>query len=158
MPNRTFTALSLLALLTFPTIALGAGSTADGFNGATLSVTATGTAAEQVSFEIPSTSITLDSKAVRPGGTFTVTVPVKNTTDRQINVVVTPTKNGAAATSLTITGPGTAIIEPGASSDIVFTFSFAETMTSDEAGQAVEVTFDVKATGTYDSGSGNTRF
>lgn len=148
-------ALSALLALTAP--ALAESSTQTDYNNASMSLTASGTFAEAVSFTIPSTTVTLDSQQVRPGNSFTVTIPVTNTTDREIRVkAVVSGQTGAGADHLTVTpGNDEQTIAPGTEAELTFTFTFDGSTDAAQAGKGVSVTFNVTATGVYEQSAGD---
>lgn len=156
---RHFTRLALLAALSLTGVSLATGSTSTDYNNATMSLTASGTAGTAVSFTVPSASISIPKEQVRPGASFRVTIPVTNTTDREITVSVMAVKSGDLSGKLTVTPvEDTATIAAGARGTLVYTFSFAEAVSGDQdiAGQSFAVTFDLSAVGTYDTAQDKT--
>ena len=102
-----------------------------GYGTAESSVTATGTYASAVSFTLPNGLLTIPKKQVRPGASFTVTIPVTNTTDRPITItagnVTAPDNVIVANTS------GPVPIAAGEEGYLIYSIDF----TDDEAEYAV---------------------
>jgi len=113
----------LIAALALSNAAFAVGSTSTGFGTATSSASASGTYASIVSFTIPTASLTIPSNQVRPGASFTVTIPVTNTTDRTITV--TPSAVTGGASNVTVSTPLAHDIATGASFSFVYTVTFA---------------------------------
>lgn len=156
---RHFTKLALLTALSLTCASLATGSTSTDYNNATMSLTASGTAGTAVGFTVPSASISIPGSQVRPGASFKVTIPVTNTTDREITVSVMAVKSGDLSGKLTVTPvKNTATIAAGAAGTLVYSFSFAEAVPGDQdiAGQSFAVTFDLSAVGTYDTAQDKT--
>lgn len=141
-------ALGFAALLTLSTPALAEVSTQTDYDNATMSLNADGTFSQAVSFSIPSTAITLSAGQIRPGNSFTVSVPVTNTTDRDIDVsVVNQAPTGTGAAHLTVSGVSTtATVKPGEVATLTFTLAFDSATDAAQAGQSIKVVFDVSAT------------
>lgn len=150
---RDFKSVALAALLALTTPALAATSEQTDYNSASMSLTANGTFAGVVSFTVPGTTVTLDSQQVRPGNSFTVTIPVTNTADREITVRATAgTPSGAGANHLTVTPTNAEeTVAVGGTAELTFTFTFDGSTDTAQAGQDVKVTFEVTATGVYET-------
>lgn len=149
MFNTRKSALVIAALLSLGAPALaGTSSTQTDYDNAALSLSADGTYAQAVSFSVPSTTVTLSAEQIRPGNSFTLTIPVTNTTDRDIDVsAVAKTPTGTGAANLTVSGVSTtATIKPGEDATLTFTLTFDNSTDAAQAGQTVQVVFDVSAT------------
>lgn len=149
MFNTRKSALVIAALLSLGAPALaGTSSTQTDYDNAALSLSADGTYAQAVSFSVPSTAITLTAQQIRPDNSFTVSIPVTNTTDRDIDVsVVNQAPTGTGAAHLTVSGVSTtANIKPGEVATLTFTLTFDSSTSAAQAGQTVSVVFDVSAT------------
>ena len=148
MFNAKKSALVIAALLSFAAPAFAVDSTQTDYDHAALSLSADGTYAQAVSFSVPSTAITLTAQQIRPGNSFTLSIPVTNTTDRDIDVsVVAKTPTGTGAANLTVSGVSTtATIKPGDDATLTFTLTFDNSTDAAQAGQTVQVVFDVRAT------------
>lgn len=141
-------ALGFAALLTLSAPALAEGSTQTDYDNAALELTVNGTHAQAVKFSVPSTKISLSAEQIRPGNSFTVSIPVTNTTDRDIDVSVTNgAPSGTGAAHLAVTGDiTTATIKPGEMATLTFTLAFDSSTSAAQAGQTVSVVFNVSAT------------
>lgn len=118
---RTLKTFALLTALTC-SAAFAVDSMPTGYGSANTTVTASGTYASAVSFTVPSASLNIPTPQVRPGASFTVTVPVTNTTDRSITVSAgTIGKPGNATVVPTV---GTASIASGATGNLMYTITF----------------------------------
>ena len=132
----------ILALST----AHAATSTSTGYGAATSAVAASGTYASAVSFTIPDTTLTIPGAQVRPGATFTVTIPVTNTTDRAISIEAGSITNGNTGLTV-IAGANCDTVAQGTVCNLEYTLTFA----NDSAGAAtlggtdVSVTFAINA-------------
>lgn len=150
---RQFKSFAVAAALILGSTSLAATSVSTSYDQATLQLAATGTAQEAVSFTVPRASITIPGAQVFPGNSFTVTIPVTNTSDRKVKVSVSGVTGGDLAGKLTIT-PTVDSVELIASSadNLVYTFTLADSVTGDEAiaGKAFTVTFDLVGTSVND--------
>ncbi|AXG98115.1 hypothetical protein DVJ83_01870 [Deinococcus wulumuqiensis] len=149
MFNARKSALVIAALLTLAAPALAqTSSNQTDYDNAILSLSAAGTYAKAVSFSVPSTTVTLKAEQIRPGNSFTLSIPVTNTTDRDIDVsAVAKTPTGTGAANLTVSGVSpTATIMPGEDATLTFTLTFDSSTDEAQAGQTVQVVFDVSAT------------
>lgn len=95
-----------------------------GFGSATSSVTATGTYASAVSFTLPSATLAIPTKQVRPGATFTVTIPVTNTTGRSITI--TPGLVTGLGDNITVTNPAPKVILANTAGNLVYEVAFED--------------------------------
>lgn len=133
---RHFKTVALFAALVAGSAFAVESSTPTGYGTATASVTATGTYASAVSFTLPNATLTIPTKQVRPGATFTVTIPVTNTTDRSITI--TP-GDVTAPGNVTVTNTsGPVAILAGDAGNLVYTVTFA-----DDAASYATLTGDV---------------
>lgn len=148
MFNAKKSALVIAALLSFAAPAFAVDSTQTDYDNASMSLSAEGTYSQAVSFSVPSTAITLTAQQIRPDNSFTVSIPVTNTTDRDIDVsVVNQAPTGTGAAHLTVSGVSTtANIKPGEVATLTFTLTFDSSTSAAQAGQTVSVVFDVSAT------------
>ncbi|MCD0157911.1 hypothetical protein [Deinococcus sp. 6GRE01] len=143
---RIFNMAALLTTILALSTANAAGSTSTGFGSATSTMTASGTYASAVSFTIPDTTLTIPKAQVRPGATFTVTIPVTNTTDRAITIEAGEITNGNTGLTI-IAGANCDTVAPGGLCNLEYTLTFA----NDSAGAAalggtdVSVTFAINA-------------
>lgn len=137
------------------TSALAVDSTQTDYDHAALSLSAQGTYAQAVSFSIPSTELTLSAEQVRPGNSFTVSIPVTNTTDRAIDVsAVAAAPTGTGASHLTVQAVSAqATLPAGQTTTLTFTLSFDASTEAAQAGQTVSVMFDVTAVAAADNTS-----
>ncbi|GAA4001638.1 hypothetical protein GCM10022631_10230 [Deinococcus rubellus] len=146
---RNFKNIALIAVLALTGSAFAVtSSTPTDYDNATLAVTATGATAQNVSFTVPSTSLTITTGYMRPSATYTVTVPVTNTTDRKITVSAVATPTGTGASLVTVTGGVTLTdLAPGADGVLTYTVNTsASASAADFAGKSVTITFDISAT------------
>lgn len=143
---RIFNMAALLTTILALSTANAAGSTSTGFGSATSNMTASGTYASAVSFTIPDTTLTIPKAQVRPGATFTVTIPVTNTTDRAITIEAGEITNGNTGLTI-IAGANCDTVAPGDPCNLVYTLTFANDSTGAAAlgGTAVSVTFAINA-------------
>lgn len=144
--------LALFTALLLTGTSFAATSTPTDYNTATMDLSASGQAGTAVSFTVPSTTVSIPSSQVRPGNSFTVTIPVSNPTDREIVVTVTDTKSGDLSGKLTVTAVNDSVtIAPGGTGNLVYTFAFDAAAPGDQtiAGQAFSVAFAMSAVGTY---------
>ncbi|GMA16533.1 hypothetical protein E5F05_13750 [Deinococcus metallilatus] len=145
-----FKALALVAAL-LTGGALAADSTSTDHNNATMTLTASGTASDAVKFTIAQTTLTIPAAQVRPGASFTVSVPVSNPTSRNIKVsgaAGTPS-GGAFSSKLTIApvNASNVAIAGGSSGTLSYTFTFAAAQAGDPVYTGnVSVTFTITAT------------
>ena len=157
---RQFKSFAVAAALILGSTSLAATSVSTSYDQATLQLTATGQAQEAVNFTVPSASITIPGAQVFPGNSFTVTIPVTNTSDRKIKVSVSGVTGGDLAGKLTIT-PNVDLVELIAGSDdnLVYTFTLADSVDGDQSieGKAFTVTFNLTGTSVND-GSENASF
>ncbi|GGR36012.1 hypothetical protein [Deinococcus ruber] len=147
---RTLKNIVLLSVLALSGSVFAATSTAVDYDHATLAVTASGTTAQNVSFTVPATAVTITSGYMRPSASYTISVPVSNTTDRKITVSAAPTVTGSGASLVTVSG-GTALTDLAAGSDGSLTYTVttsASASAADFAGKTVTITFDITATST----------
>jgi hypothetical protein len=148
---RKLKTMALLAVLALPGSAFAAVDSAPaGYDDATLAVTATGSTAQNVSFSVSSTAVTITPDFMRPSSTYTVTVPVTNTTNRKITVSATATPSGTGASLITVTGGAPLTdLAPGATGNLTYTvITSASASATDFAGKSVTITFDISATST----------
>lgn len=148
MFNAKKSALVIAALLSFAAPAFAVDSTQTNYDNASMSLSAAGTYAQAVSFSVPSPTVTLSAEQIRPGNSFTLSIPVTNTTDRDINVsAVAQAPSGTGAAHLKVSGVSTtATIKPGEDATLTFTLTFDNSTDAAQAGQTVSVVFDVSAT------------
>ncbi|ULH17468.1 hypothetical protein MF271_20645 (plasmid) [Deinococcus sp. KNUC1210] len=147
---RTLKNIVLLSVLALSGSVFAASSTAVDYDNATLAITATGTTAQNVSFTVPSTALTISSAYMRPSASYTVAVPVTNTTDRKITVSAAPTVSGSGTSLVTVSG-GTDLTDLAAGATGTFTYTVttsASASAEDFAGKSVIITFDISATST----------
>ena len=147
---RNLKNIALIAVLALTGTVSAASSTSSDYDNATLAVAATGVTAQNVSFTVPSTSVLISSTFMRPAATYTVTVPVTNTTDRLITVSAVPTVSGSGTALVTVTG-GTTLTDlaPGAEGVLTYTVTTsASASVSDFSGKSVTITFAISATST----------
>ena len=98
-----------------------------GYGTAESSVTATGTYASAVSFTLPNGLLTIPKKQVRPGASFTVTIPVTNTTDRPITVTAGPvTGTGVGSYVTVVIDEGEVTIAKDGTLSLAYTVTFDE--------------------------------
>ncbi|MFN4253263.1 hypothetical protein [Deinococcus sp.] len=121
---RIFNMAALLTTILALSTANAAGSTSTGFGSATSTMTASGTYASAVSFTIPDTTLTIPKAQVRPGATFTVTIPVTNTTDRAITIEAGSITNGNTGLTI-IAGTNCDTVAPGDLCNLEYTLTFA---------------------------------
>lgn len=136
------TALALGLLLSGAALAVESGT----YNRATMTVTAQGAYGEAVNFTIPSATIALDTKALKPGQLYTVSVPVTNTTDRPIRVsLITLVKTGEAADEATVDATTeTTDIEPGQVGNLIFTVQMSGSGGAGLAGKTLGVQYTIE--------------
>ena len=150
---RQFKSFTIAAALILGSTSLAATSVSTNYDQATLQLTATGQAQKAVNFTVPKASITIPGAQVFPGNSFTVTIPVTNTSDRDITVKVSSVTTGALGDKLTAeTTSDTVTIAPNGLGNLVYTFTRADSMAGDEAiaGKAFTVTFDLVGTSVND--------
>lgn len=152
---RNIKTLSLLTLLTLGTLAGAVTSTSNNYDSATVSGQATqvGSFGQAVSFDVSTGTVALNAgtmgETLKPGETYTVTIPVTNTTDRAItlslaNVAVTEGSASVAATTFSeaITLPA------GASGELTISVTLASA--SDVvASTSVSVSYSVNGAASY---------
>ncbi|WP_051517321.1 hypothetical protein [Deinococcus phoenicis] len=148
---RYFKTLALVTALMVGGGAFADDSTNTDHNNASMELTTSGTPLDAVKFTIAQTTLTIPAAQVRPGATFTVTVPVSNpTTNRKINVSgVESKKTGDLASKLTVTpvAASNVPITAGGKGDLTFTFKFADAVPGEAVYTGdVSVTFTVTAT------------
>ncbi len=121
---RNFKTLALITALTLSAAIAQSTSTSDGFGNAEATATASGAYASAVSFTLPTASLSIPSQQIRPGATFTITVPVTNTTDRAVNIsagdVVAPANADVEKTTASFNG-----VAPGATVKLIYTITFS---------------------------------
>lgn len=144
--------LLALALLTSGA-ALAETSTPVDYDHANLIVTATGNTAQAVSFTTPSSSLTIrgDNGYLRPGASYTVTVPVTNTTDRMIDVTTATSVSGSGTDLVTVTPVTSTLtaLAAGASGNLTYTVTVADaTDAAAFASKAVTITFTLSGSST----------
>jgi hypothetical protein len=147
---RNFKNVLLTAVLALSTGALAVSSNPVDYDHATLAVLATGSTAQNVSFSVPSTALTISTGFMRPATTYTVTVPVTNTTDRIITVSATSATSGTGASLVSVTPSGSPVdLAPGASGTLTFSVMTSTSLSAtDFAGKSVTLTFDISAVST----------
>ncbi|GAA5534689.1 hypothetical protein [Deinococcus aluminii] len=138
---------SLLAALILSSPALAVSSTPTDYNHATAEVSVTGSYGGGVSFTIDESQITLPVGQMKPGATYTVTIPVQNTSANSIDVTATSSVTDGATYVARVDGTGTnsATIAAGSSGNL----TFRVTLSSDAnvtAGTAVTIKFTVNGT------------
>lgn len=151
---------ALATALLLGSTSLAATSTPDSYDQATLQLAATGTAQEAVNFTVPKAEITIPGAQVFPGNSFTVTIPVTNTSDREIEVKVSSVTTGALGDKLTAeTANDTVTIAPAGTGNLVYTFTLADAVSGDQSieGKAFTVTFNLMGTSVNEE-SENTSF
>ncbi|MDO4264460.1 MAG: hypothetical protein Q4C67_09715, partial [Deinococcus sp.] len=89
------------------------------------------------------------------GNSFTVSIPVTNTTDRTIKLTATAgAPSGTGAAQLTVAPVNAeASVPAGQTTTLTFTLAFSSSMDAAQAGQTVAVVFDVAATAGDDNTS-----
>ncbi|GAA5512166.1 hypothetical protein Dcar01_00880 [Deinococcus carri] len=147
---RSLKTLALMTALMVSGGAYAADSTSTDHNNATMTLTTSGTASDAVKFSIAQTTLTIPAAQVRPGASFTVSVPVSNPTGRNIKVTgVAGTPTGAAfASKLTITGTNATNVAVGAGNNatLTYTFTFANAAAGDPIYSGnVSVSFTINA-------------
>ncbi|ADY25667.1 hypothetical protein Deipr_0500 [Deinococcus proteolyticus MRP] len=151
-----FKKITFAVLLAVFTSALADSSVSTDYDNASLSLTAAGTYAQAVSFSVPRTAITLSAAQIRPGNSFTVSIPVTNTTDREIDVAAVaaaPTGTGAAHLKVTAQS-ASATLPAGGQTNLTFLLSFDDSTDVSQGEQTVSVVFDVSATAAASNTSG----
>lgn len=144
---------AIVTVLLLGSTSLAVTSTSTNYDQATMQLTATGAAQEAVNFTVPSASITIPGAQVFPGNSFTVTIPVTNTSDRKIKVSVIGVTGGDLAGKLTITPDiSSAELEANSGDKLVYTFTLAKSVAGDQSieGKAFTVTFDLTGTSVND--------
>ncbi|MFC5847261.1 Hsp20/alpha crystallin family protein [Deinococcus petrolearius] len=154
MRQVKFFAIAAALLLGSTSLAATATSSSTSYDQATMQLEATGAAQEAVNFTVPNASITIPGSQVFPGNSFTVTIPVSNTSDRDIRVTVSdPGVTGDLAGKLTVTPVKTsADIVAGGSGSLSYTFTLADSVKGDQTieGKAFTVTFSLTGTAIND--------
>ncbi|MBZ9750315.1 hypothetical protein GO986_15285 [Deinococcus sp. HMF7620] len=147
---RKFSVLALTTLLLLPS-ALAETSTGDTYDRASMTVTASGAYGEAVNFEVPDTALNLDASALRPGATYTISVPVTNTTDRPIVVTGTSAVTGSYQGNVIVTAvTGSLTLAPGGTGELQYTIGLpSDAAISATAGKTVTVTFSLEGTSDY---------
>ncbi len=142
---RHFKQLALVTALSLSSAAFAtATSTPLTYDTATLAVTATGSTAQAVNFTVPSTSVSISDGYLRPGMTYTITVPVTNSTDRAIDITSDFDVAGTGAGLVTVTPIMGSITGLVAQSNGTLTYTVRMTDAQDAAafaGKGVTVTF-----------------
>ena len=144
---RNIKTAALLSILALSTAASAVDSTSTGYGSAESSVAATGTYASNVSFSLPSASLTIPAAQVRPGATFQISIPVTNKTDRAVTFTAgTVTKPG----NVVVTPPNPLTVASGATGALTYTIEFnADTAASAAlAGTSANFTFPITAADT----------
>lgn len=118
---RNIKTAALLSILALSTAASAVDSTSTGYGSAQSSVTASGTYASNVSFSLPSATLTIPSAQVRPGATFRISIPVTNNTDRAVTFTAgTVTKPG----NVEVTPPSPLPVASGATDMLTYIITF----------------------------------
>jgi len=143
---RHFKSTALALGLLLSGAAYAAESTSLEYNMASMTVTAEGAYGEAVNFTIPNATIPLDTKALKPGQLYTVTVPVTNTTDRPIRVTLKSLdKFGTAANEATVVATtNTVDIAPGLDGILTFTVQMSENTDAGLAGKTLRVRYTIE--------------
>lgn len=140
-------AFALLTAFALAGAAQAADSTPVDYDHATLTVMASGAYGEAVNFTVPSTTVQLGSGLLRPGATYTVSIPVTNTTDRPITVSVTnAVVGGTGAGLVTLTGGTTsAVVAPNAVGTLTYTVSLDPTLSpAATSSKTVSIEFNLE--------------
>lgn len=149
---RNLKSIALTAALVLTGAAFAVTSTPSDYNTATASTTATGGFGETVAFNIPSATFTIDAALLKPGTTYTITIPVTNSTsNRTMNISSGFTSTSTLLSSLyslTATTGSLANLAAAAKGDIVYSLVVSTSATpTDFAGKALSFTFDLDAIG-----------
>lgn len=150
---RNLKSIALTAALVLTGAAFAVDSAATTYNTATASTTASGEFGDTVAFTIPDATFSIDAAQLKPGKTYTITIPVTNSTsNRTMNIGSTFTPGGSLAASLYTLNPTTASLTDlaaGTDGDIVYTLEVsASASATDFAGHDLSFTFNLTATGT----------
>ncbi len=148
---RNFKSIALIAALALSNAAYAADSTNTDFSNAESTTTASGTYATAVSFTLPNASLSIPSQQIRPGASFTITLPVTNTTDRAVNIsagnVTKPDNTTVVNTTTSFSN-----VAAGATVNMVYTISFsADTGDYSTFTGAANFSFQVLAADAADS-------
>lgn len=124
-------------------------STPDGYNEAEMALTFDGMTLDQVEFEVPAATLTLDYGALAPNQSFHLVVPVTNNTDRTITVSeYNNSLTSAVVPGVTITSWGSIDLAPGATGNLVWLFEIGAIDPNDyPVDYAVEHTFYIRGVG-----------
>lgn len=147
---RNFKNIALIAALALGSSAFAVGSTPLDYDHATAVVVASGTTAQSVSFSVPQTTVAISSGYMRPGATYTVEVPVTNTTDRKISISADSVLSGDGAALVTLSG-GAAVddVMPGETATLSYTVILSSAADAAAfAGKSVTLTFTINAAST----------
>lgn len=120
---RNLKSLILMTAFALSTAGYAATSTSDGFGNAEATAEASGTYATAVSFTLPSANLSIPSQQIRPGATFTITIPVTNTTDRKVDISAGTVGKPANATVVNTT-TSFPDVAAGATVPMVYTITF----------------------------------
>lgn len=144
---RNIKTAALLSILALSTAASAVDSTSTGYGSAKSSVGASGTYASNVSFTLPSATLTIPSAQVRPGAAFKISIPVTNKTDRAVTFTAgTVTK----PSNTEVTSPSFITVGSGLTGTLTYTIRFnADTAGSEAlAGTSADFTFAIEAADT----------
>ncbi|GMA14080.1 hypothetical protein E5F05_18445 [Deinococcus metallilatus] len=138
---------SLLAALILSSPVLAINSTQTDYDHASADVIASGSIGDGVSFTIDESQVTLPVGQMKPGATYTVNIPVQNTSANSIDATATATTTDGATYVANVDGTGTssATIGAGATGNLIFRVTLSSNANV-PAGATVTIKFTVNGT------------
>lgn len=145
---RSLTAVALLAALSFGPAFAAASTPVDYDTATVLGETAdVGTFGQALSFNVAAGSVDLD--VMKPGETYTVTIPVTNTTDRDITVSLENVALTSGSGSVASTVPSDDVtITPGMTENLTITVTM-KAAADVVAGSKITLKYDVLGVSRY---------
>ncbi|UQN08757.1 hypothetical protein [Deinococcus sp. QL22] len=150
---RNFKSIALIAALALSSAAYAIGSNSVSENEATMTVSANGQSLDSVKFSVGSGSFTIPTANIRSGASFTITIPVRNDTNRAITVTSAHALGGSLASeyvAVTSDNASGVAVAAGATGSVLYTITF-DTLASEAdrlafSNKTMSVAFDLTGT------------